>query len=164
MSGLRSDVPVKWSRPENLHITAKFIGEWPESSLAQVREALSSLPPCPAIPITVRGLGFHPNHRSPASFWAGIEAPPTLWDLVHETNRALAALGIEAEKRTYSPHLTLARIRKKVPLTPLKTEIARTPPHSFGSFTAGSFYLYLSEPSGSGSVYTKLSEFPLRST
>lgn len=161
---LRSAVRVQWSRPENLHITTKFIGEWPETRLEQVRDAISTLSLCPAIPIAVRGLGFHLDHRSPRSFWAGIEGPPTLEKLAHDTNRVLAILGIEPETRAYSPHLTLARIRKKVPVDLLAREVARKPPHSFGSFTASSFYLYLSKPGAAGSVYTKLSEFPLRST
>ncbi|MEO7652104.1 MAG: RNA 2',3'-cyclic phosphodiesterase [Bryobacteraceae bacterium] len=161
---LRTAVRIQWSRAENLHVTIKFIGEWPEARLGPLREALSSLLPRTAIPITARGLGFYPNHKSPQSFWAGIEAPPALDRLARDTNQVLAPLGIEPEARAYSPHLTLARIRSKVPLGPLKREIGRTPPHSFGSFTAGSFCLYLSKPGAAGSVYTKLSEFPLEST
>ena len=158
---LEPAAPIKWSLPANLHITTKFIGEWPEARLDELKQALAGVPKHDPIPIEIRNLGFFPNPHSPRVFWAGIHAPPELASLARDIDGALAALGIEPEKRAFSPHLTLARIKEPRPLVNLRQEIAALDSLEFGSFTAGSFYLYHSRLQPAGSVYTKLSEFPL---
>ena len=93
-------------------------------------------------------------------FWCGIEAPG-LPDLAADTDSATAQLGIPSENRPFSPHLTLARIKERVDLQPLREAIAALDSQEFGSFQAAGFYLYQSTLRRSGSVYTKLAEFPL---
>ena len=61
----------------------------------------------------IQRVGFFPNPHSPRIFWCGIEAPG-LDELAADTDAATAALGIEREKRAFSPHLTLARIKEAV--------------------------------------------------
>lgn len=158
---LRPKARINWSPPQNMHITTKFIGEWPEARLGELEDALRGVPAPDPIAIAVRGLGFFPNAKSPRVFWAGVEAPPALAALAGNTDRAVAQLGIEPEKRAYSPHLTLARIKEPVPLQALHQAIEALPSTEFGRFTAGRFYLYHSRLSPSGSVYTKLSDYPL---
>ena len=156
---LRPLAPITWSRASNLHITTKFIGQWPEERLPELKQALV-VAGRPSIPIRVRGLGFYPNRKSPRVFWAGVEAPPELTALAREIDLAVAKLGVEPESRVYSPHLTLARIRKPTRLNSLEEQIARLGEPDFGAFAAGRFFLYHSKPGPAGSVYTKLSEFP----
>jgi RNA 2',3'-cyclic 3'-phosphodiesterase len=158
---LRPMARIKWSPPANLHVTTRFIGEWPESRLPDLRAALAALPAYPPIPVHVRKLGFFPNPRSPRVFWAGVEASPDLAALAAATDRALDSLGLPPETRPFSPHLTLARIKERVPLEALHQAIAALPSLEFGSFTAASFFLYHSQRGRAGSVYTKLAEFPL---
>jgi RNA 2',3'-cyclic 3'-phosphodiesterase len=160
---LRPAARIKWSAPANLHITTRFIGEWPEERLPDLRAALSGLPSHPTIPIHIRNLGFFPNPRSPRVFWAGVEASSDLPALASDTDRVLEPLGLKPEGRPFSPHLTLARIKEPVPLQKLRDAIAALPSLDFGSFTADRFFLYQSRLSPAGSVYTKLAEFPLRS-
>jgi RNA 2',3'-cyclic 3'-phosphodiesterase len=152
---------IKWSPPANLHITTKFIGEWPEERLPELKRALAGIAPRPPIAIRIRQVGFFPNPHSPRVFWAGIEAPAGLTSLARETDQATAALGVASEQRVFSPHLTLARIREPVPLQKLQEAIAGLDSLDFGSFEAGRFYLYQSRLQPGSSVYTKLSEFPL---
>ena len=110
--------------------------------------------------VSVQGLGFFPDRRQARVFWAGIEAPPDLARLAGETDRATAELGVESEKRIYSPHLTLARNRHAAPVTHLLDAVDRMGAADFGAFTADRFFLYRSERGSGGSVYTKLSEHP----
>jgi len=158
---LRPAARIKWSPPANLHITTRFIGEWPEARLPDLRAALGRVPSYPPIPIHVRKLGFFPNPHSPRIFWAGVEASPDLAAVASETDRALEPLGLKPEGRPFSPHLTLARIKEPVPMQTLRETIAALPSLDFGSFTAERFFLYQSRPGPAGSVYTKLAEFPL---
>lgn len=127
-----------------------------------MKTALAALPPRAAIPVRIHRLGFFPNPHAPRIFWCGIEAPG-LAELAAETDRATAALGVAPELRAFSPHLTLARIKDRLNLQPLREAIAALPDLEFGGFAATSFHLYQSQLRPSGSVYTKLAEFPLQS-
>ncbi|HUI80987.1 MAG TPA: RNA 2',3'-cyclic phosphodiesterase [Bryobacteraceae bacterium] len=158
---LRPTARISWSPPENLHITTKFIGEWKEERIAELQAALARLEPRPPISVHIRRVGFFPNPHSPRVFWCGIEAPG-LDQLAAATDRATAALGIESEKRAFSPHLTLARIKERLDLQPLREAIAALPSLDFGQVTVDRFFLYLSKLRPTGSVYTKLAEFPFR--
>jgi 2'-5' RNA ligase len=160
LAALRRSARIAWSPPANLHITTKFIGWWPDERLEDVKAALSGIPPRPEIEVRVQELGFFPNPRSPRVFWCGIQASG-LAELAADTDRATAAIGIEPEKRPFSPHLTLARIKERIDMRPLEAAVASLPSLDFGGFSARSFFLYRSEPRPSGSVYTKLAEFPL---
>jgi 2'-5' RNA ligase len=159
---LRPAAHLKWSPVYNLHLTLKFIGEWPEAKLPQLAEALRSIPPRPPIEAEVKGLGWYPNPHHPRVFWAGVQAGEPLLALVREIEGALSPLGIAKEDREFSAHLTLARIKDPVPLQPLRNAIAQLEPSEFGVFLADRFYLYRSQPGSAGSIYTKLSEFPFQ--
>jgi len=160
LARLRPLARISWSPPANLHITTKFIGEWPPERLDELKAQLASLAPQPAIPVHIRNVGFFPNPHAPRVFWCGIDAPG-LAPLAVDTDRATTALGIESEKRAFSPHLTLARIKERLDLQPLREAIAALPSLDFGRFEARSFFLYQSQLRPGGSVYTKLAEFPL---
>ena len=151
---------IQWSPPANLHITTKFIGEWPEERLEELKDALGGLPARPAIPVRVRDLGFFPNAKSPRVFWCGVQAPG-LEALARDTDGATSALGVASESRAYSPHLTLARIKDRLDFQPLHEAIGALPDTDFGGFEAVSYFLYRSQLRPTGSVYTKLAEFPL---
>ncbi len=158
---LRPTARIKWSQVANLHITTKFIGEWPEERLDEMKEALLAVPSPGPVEIAVRGVGWFPNPRSPRVLYAGIEAPDALHELARDTGRAVAELGVPEEKRSYSPHLTLARIKTPSGLGALKEVVENLPSTDFGTFTADRFHLYLSELRPRGSVYTSLAEFDL---
>jgi 2'-5' RNA ligase len=163
LARLKPTARIQWSPPANLHITTKFIGEWPEERLGELKAALANLPPREPIAVHIRRVGFFPNPHSPRVFWCGIEAPG-LAGLAADTDRAIAALGVPPEDRAYSPHLTLARIKDRVNLQPLREAIAAAPSLDFGRFEARSSFLYSSKMQPTGSVYTKLAEFPLSRT
>jgi 2'-5' RNA ligase len=157
---LKPAARIQWSPPANLHITTKFIGEWPEDRLDELVASLKALPGRSPLKVGIRHVGFFPNPHSPRVFWCGIESPG-LDALASDTNNATAALGVEREKRAYSAHLTLARIKEQVDLQPLRKTIAALESLEFGEFEADSFFLYRSTLRPTGSVYTKLAEFSL---
>ena len=161
VSRLRPTAKISWSPVENLHVTTKFIGEWPEPRLDEMKRALASVQAAGSIEIEVKGLGWFPNERRPRVFWVGVEGGEALRALARATTEnAVADLGVSVEERHYSPHLTLARIRETVALERLHQALESFPSSSrldFGSFRATQFYLYLS----AGGRYTKLAGFPL---
>jgi 2'-5' RNA ligase len=156
---LRPAARIAWSKPANLHITTKFIGEWPEERLDELKRELAAVPERAAIEVAVAKVGFFPNARAPRVFWCGVEGQG-LERLAADTDAATARLGIEPEHRPFSPHLTLARIKERVDLSALDAAIAGLDAQELGRFTASRFFLYRSRLQPGGSVYTKLSEFP----
>jgi|SRR5215471_3278005 len=159
---LRPTARVRWSPAENLHITIKFIGEFPEARIAELNQALAGVPRRAAIPVRIRRVGFFPNARNPNSFWCGVESPE-LETLAADVDRAISAL-IVSRETGFTPHLTLARSRKRGDMARLREVSAELPSLEFGQFEAGSFFLYQSRPTADGSVYTKLAEFSLLPT
>jgi 2'-5' RNA ligase len=160
VSRLRSTAEIGWSPIENLHVTTKFIGDWPERRLDEMKRALALVPVGGPIEIAAKGLGWFPNPRRPRVFWAGVDGGEPLRDLAKATQQAVALLGVPVEEREYSPHLTLARIRENVALDRLRSALESFPAgcgFDFGSFRATQFFLYLS----AGGKYTQLAGFPL---
>lgn len=162
LARLKPAAHINWSPIENLHVTTKFIGEWPEDRLPELTAALQALPTRAAITIAIEKLGFFPNPHAPRVFWAGVHAAEPLAQLARETEDALAALGIAKEQRPYSPHLTLARIKTPGKQPALLHAVAALPSLDFGRFTADRFSLYRSKTAPTGSVYTQLAEFPFK--
>ncbi len=154
---LRPAAKVSWTDVEKLHITTKFIGEWPQERLEELKAALRGVGSPGEIEIRIAGLGWFPNARQPHVLWAGVTASAGLAMLAGATESALEGLGIAAEQRKFSPHLTLARIRERSKLGGLRGAVEALGEPEFGTFSAAAFYLYLSKDG----VYTRLGEFLL---
>lgn len=161
LNTLRPIARFQWSPPENLHITTKFIGDWPAERLPELCAALSAVPRPGAIDIQINGLGWFPNPHNPRTLFAGIYAGDQLPALHDNTDSACAALSIPAEIKKFNPHLTLARIKSPEGLPLVRQRIAQLPTANFGAFAARAFHLYESVPGPRGSEYKKLEEFPL---
>jgi 2'-5' RNA ligase len=172
VSGFAPD--ARWAKPESLHVTLKFIGEQPESTVEQIKRALSMIE-SPAPEIHFRGYGFFPTAKSARVFWIGMEATPQLTELAVAVDEKMPALGIPKEDRAFSPHLTLARgaggsgsprrNKKDAPnriFQRLQEKLAALPAPEFGNMTPRSFFLYQSQLSPKGSKYTKLLAFDLK--
>jgi RNA 2',3'-cyclic 3'-phosphodiesterase len=78
---------------------------------------------------------------------------------VHATEQCLSRLGIPAEDRPFSPHLTLARIKNPVPLNQLRARVQELQPAAMGSFEVKEFHLFRSDPGSHASIYRKLRGF-----
>ena len=163
LARLRAESPAQnWSPRENLHITVKFVGEFPEARLGELRPALAGLP-AGAPRITLRGLGWLPNPHRPRVLFVPVQATDALAELARRTDAALEELGVARETRAYAPHVTLARIKSTETLGPARQAIAALPSVEFGSFTPEQFHLYQSQTGPRGSVYTIRESFSFAS-
>jgi 2'-5' RNA ligase len=161
---LRAAANLRWTALENLHITTKFIGTWPENRLAELRNALAAIDPPGNLHLAISSLDFLPNPHHPRVLLAGVNSGPGLAELAKSINDALEPLGCPREDKPYSPHVTLARIGKnqsREAVRKLRESVASMTNFDFGSFAAEHFSLFLSQPGSAGSVYTKLASWPL---
>ena len=158
---LRPTAHLQWSPVYNLHVTTKFIGEWPQERLPELTGALEQVPAPAPFTLDMEGLGWFPNPHRPRVFWAAVQRSEPLAQLAAHTEDKLAGLGIAKEERAYSPHLTLARVRTEVPLVQLRETIAKLPSVHFGSFQVDRYCLYQSQQGPNGTIYNTLAEYPL---
>jgi RNA 2',3'-cyclic 3'-phosphodiesterase len=164
LAALRPEALIKWSPLDNLHITMKFIGEWPREKLEVLHETLSSLPHRDAFQVELKDLGWFPNIRSPRVLWAGVHCGPEIGSLAREIEERLASIGVAKENREFTPHLTLARIRNPAPLTRLKEKVQEFGTMSLGTFQVAGFSLVLSEPGSNASIYSTLRRYAFASS
>ncbi len=149
----------RWVRPENLHVTLKFLGEVAEENVDAVRAALGKIHSEQAVTLEFRGSGFYPNEKHPRVFWAGIEASSNLKTLAADIDSAMEGFGIAREQREFSPHLTLARIERPRLLEVLRAAIAANAHREFGTLQTSEFHLIQSKLKPSGAEYTTLASF-----
>jgi 2'-5' RNA ligase len=157
---MRPLAPLNWSPVENLHITSKFIGQWPEARLTELEEALENLDSTCAFDVTIARFGYFPNPHKPHALFAGVQPESGLAGLAKQIEDALQPLGVSREDRPYSPHLTLARIKHEN-IQELREHIAKMTNFDFGTFRVSGFHLYSSNTGPRGSVYKQLATFSL---
>lgn len=154
----------RWSRPEALHVTLKFVGNADGAKVAEMKRALHGIS-LPVFEIGFSGVGFFPGERSPKVFWAGVQSTEELPALASTIDAALEKIGIPRETKPWHPHLTLARAgapgRVSRAFLQLPGKLPAEIPQ-FGTMTAREFFLYKSEPTPGGSSYTKLERFALK--
>jgi 2'-5' RNA ligase len=150
----------RWVRPENWHVTLKFIGEALPEKLGAIRAALAAVRSDQKVNIDFRGLGFFPDEKRPRVFWSGMEASPNLKTLALDIDQALEKLGVPLESRPFSPHLTLARLQPAGLPEKLRAAIRENAARDFGPLRTNQFHLIESKLKPSGAEYTTLASFP----
>jgi len=104
---------VSWTRPEGIHLTLKFLGDVDAERMTEIAAALSrTAAGLKTFAITVGRVGGFPNLRRPRVLWVGIEEPTgALTQLAGNIDEALGTLGFPREERSFSPHLTVGRVK-----------------------------------------------------
>ena len=158
---LRGVAPLaKWVRPENLHVTLKFLGYTDPTNLEKIESNLQTIRAQQPVALEFSGIGFFPNEKRPRVFWAGMNSSPNLAPLVEAIDRAMHQLGFALENRPFTPHLTLARFDPPGLPPQLAQLVQRHTSSSFGSLSTGEFHLIESKLKPTGAEYTKLQSFP----
>jgi len=159
LSARSADGRPRWVRPENLHLTLKFIGEVSATKLDGIQEALAGVRSSSPVEIDCRGLGFFPSEKRPKVFWAGLAASANLAPLAADVDRASSTQGVPLETRDFSPHLTLARCEPPGIAATLRAAIRENGRRDFGSFRTNEFHLIESKLHRAGAQYTTLHSF-----
>jgi RNA 2',3'-cyclic 3'-phosphodiesterase len=102
-------------KPENIHLSLKFLGDVDEARepelCAALKQAAGTREPRAPRPLTLQitGFGVFPDYHRPHVLWAGVTPDPGLELLQHGVEQAFAPLGFPAEARAFRPHVTLGR-------------------------------------------------------
>jgi 2'-5' RNA ligase len=156
-----SDWPVRWVRPEGIHLTLKFFGEVAPERLEVIEEAIRfAAAGTGSIPMRLATLGAFPTPTRPRILWLGLEAPPALELLQHRLERGGENIGFPPEGAPFQPHVTLGRMREGHRLPPRSLETAAGG-HEKVAFLADQVVLYESMLTADGPRYEARVVLPL---
>lgn len=155
------DVRTRWTPPENLHLTLRFIGEVDDAQAERVEAALTGIPENHA-PFAVEplGLGVLPSRPAPRVLTVRIDPSEPLRALYAALQDALAAVDVAREERPFRPHVTLARF-KNASAERIYAALRAMPAPSLRPFPADRFCLYESTLTPDGAVHTARATYPL---
>ncbi len=154
---------VRWVRAESIHLTLKFLGTIAEEQISEIYESIeqcctTSVP----FALTVNTLGAFPNEKNPRVIWIGTEdSTGTLASLQQCVEKKLSTIGFKEEKRAFSPHLTLGRIKSPKGKRELMQRLAEYKNCECGTSEAQEVCLFKSDLKPGGAIHTKLRTFVL---
>lgn len=158
----RANAQVSWTRPSNIHLTLKFLGDVEPSRIEDVRAAVehaaSFITP---FELEVSGAGCFPSARSPRVLWIGLSNLPDKLKQLHAgIENELAKAGFPREAKRFSPHLTIGRVRNPQHSKHVAEELiaAGFAPETF---RANEVIVMRSDLKPTGSVYTPQAIIPL---
>jgi RNA 2',3'-cyclic 3'-phosphodiesterase len=157
------NVNVKWSRkPQNLHVTLKFLGPVAEARLAEMGAELGErLASVPRFDFTVRGFGAFPTAERANVLFAGVDDPGALGlvDVAEIVEAVAARFGFPREARAFTGHVTIGRSKEGVDA---RQALAPWAERAFGSVSVDEARVYESQLGGAGSTYVLRSRAALR--
>ncbi len=155
----RFDLPqARWVKEENLHLTLKFLGDVEKEKIKKINFTLEKLTRnFPVFSLRTAEFGAFPNLNKARVLWVDVkEGKETVQKLAALIENKLSKIGFEKEKRSFEPHITLARLKKPVP-------VSFWPSIDWSySFEVNQVILFESFLKPTGPIYTPLNAFPLK--
>lgn len=154
-------------RPGMIHVTLKFLGETTHKQINDLQQGLEHIASISKpLELKIQGIGVFTSWSHPRTIWAGLINSIDLKNLASSVDQMCESLGFSAETRSFSPHLTLARVSERSDLqrTQQSLNLLRQYQESvFGSFHADHITLFKSTLTPGGSLYTPLSTHQFQS-
>lgn len=148
---------VHWTRPENLHVTLRFLGDCPPKIVSKLLQAVTTaIKEIKPFSLQLNTLQLFPSPDHPHVIVVNLLPSKALLQLVNILEDSAVAMGFKSEKKDFIPHVTLGRvIQKPIVLVPEKYKLAMT------DFSVQEIILLSSEKAASGRVYQVVRRFGL---
>ncbi len=157
---IQTGVPgADWHEREQLHLTLRFIGEVDGREAGEIDDALSAIV-APRFALALKAAGAF-GSKNPRALWAGVRDPEPVVHLARKVEVALQRIGLAAETRKFTPHVTLARLHGSPPGRVIDY-LADHALFASEPFEVTEFILYSSVLTSDGSIYTPERNYPLR--
>lgn len=106
---------VRWAKPEQLHLTLKFLGEVPSQLLSEVCQCMDqALCGISGFAVQLEQLGAFPKENNPRVLWLGVgQGASELQEIHQRLDQHSSELGVRQEGRGYIPHITLGRVSRQ---------------------------------------------------
>lgn len=135
---------INWVKPENMHLTLKFLGETPGFRLQEINQALlEATAGASRFEYTFDKTGLFGSRHSPRVLWLGMqERNPALDHLTERVIDAMDRVGFQRDRQNFVPHLTLGRIHQLSDRKLFSTIVDSIPQQSYLQGTATEIVLY----------------------
>ena len=149
---------IRWVRPENIHLTLKFLGHVQSADIENIFSAISrTVVGIASIPLQAKGLGVFPGIKRPRIIWVGLTGQLELLMRLQKTLDAnLKNIGFPPEKRPFKGHLTIGRIKAKMNSKTFGDALIAFRKFESETFIVDKIILFKSELKPKGAVYTNL--------
>ena len=165
---LRRDAPpgaIRWTRPDQFHVTVKFLGDIPSAQLAALESSVSRVcAGCPALRLSARGIGFFPNEQRPRVIWVRADdAGGRMAELHRRLDEAMGPSAPVEKPEKFTGHITLGRFRpgRHAAIEKLLDRATVFRDRQFGEWQAGTVEIVRSELTATGAMHTPLASCPL---
>jgi 2'-5' RNA ligase len=154
--GLRA----KWVRPENIHLTLKFLGNINPTDIDNIGGAMvDAVGEIETFNLVAEGIGVFPGIKRPRVIWMGLKGQvQLLFAMQRLLEDSLAALGYKKEKRPFKGHLTLGRFKQSVNPNTIRRVLQEFGDLTIEEFTARRVIFYKSDLKPTGAVYSQLQQ------
>lgn len=145
---------VKWVKPEQIHLTLNFLGNTPYELTEQLKAKIKDIR-FQKFSLKLNDCGFFPNEYRPSVFWIGLEENSDLIQLKINIDEVLNSIGIICEKRRFIPHITLARIKRKLSADNLLQLKSSAQKIRNCNFEVNKFILFSSKLTEQGAIHNR---------
>ncbi len=155
---------MKWVHHANIHLTLQFLGNISKSMMNFLIDKLETDHQFCSFDLTMNKLGAFPSVYKPQVLWVGTTNHQILMDLYKFIQKTTSPLIDDNDNKTFSPHLTIARLRpgvKKEKIECIKQELYKRKDITPISFTITHFCLYQSTLTSKGPIYSELRRYSL---
>ena len=160
LSLLRGGLPgARWIDRENYHLTLRFVGDIDRDVAEDIADALGRVSRT-GFELAIGGIGAF-GSRKPHSLVARVRPNRALAELQAEHERLMQRIGLAAEQRKYTPHVTLARLRGASERD-VANYLSLRGGFSTEPFPVDHFVIFSSRNSVGGGPYVVEEEYPLR--
>ncbi|MCK5112190.1 MAG: RNA 2',3'-cyclic phosphodiesterase [Thermoplasmatales archaeon] len=157
-----SNADVKLVEPQNIHITLKFLGEVEEVNIDDIEQIMKdSVKEIEPFTIKLSGTGVFPNQNYIRVVWIGIKDAEIIETISRSIDERLSQLGFKREKRGFSAHLTIGRVKTAKNKQLLLKAIEDYKDSEFSTQEINSIKLKKSDLTPKGPIYTTLREVKL---
>jgi 2'-5' RNA ligase len=149
---------MKIVKGENIHFTLRFFGDTPLAKLDQIKTCLEEID-FDSFMIEVAGVGSFPNRRRPRIIWVGVTHNASeVLNLKNKIDTSLVGIGYQPEKRKYTPHATIARVRHIKDSRRISDNLEQMANEVIGQMTVTRVKMMKSTLTPSGPIYETLWE------
>jgi 2'-5' RNA ligase len=158
----KTGINAKFVEPENIHLTLKFLGDTDQSLINKIIEAIEkSVENISPFEIKFKNIGVFPNLHYIKVVWLGVENIEILKQIAENIDEKLNKIGFKKEKREFSAHLTVARVRSAMNKEKLIKLLYKYQEVEFQKLTVNKIIFKKSQLTQKGPIYTNIGEISI---